>query len=279
VTFDKQPFDKAVLNSVFTNKNKACLPIQMSVRPYSVINTGFADLDRVLAVGGWPLGTTTEIGLADDGIGELRLLLPALRNTLDQSKPHMVWIAPPYLPYSQALIKQHIDPDNLIIVAPKNIADTLWAMEQILLADNCSVLFSWTGKHNLSQKQTRRLQLAAEKSGTWHVQFRDHRCLQQASAARMRLALASTPAGRLSVTVNKQPQGSNGQQCSLSLSPHYQQWQQIPTELLPQHNRPLLHSSIKHRYRNGSKAMESRRTLAGRTLARRTLAGRTVAIE
>jgi hypothetical protein len=267
VTFDKQPFDKTILNSVFTDKNKACLPIQISVRPYSIINTGFADLDRVLAVGGWPLGTTTEIGLADDGIGELRLLLPALRNTLSQSKPHMVWIAPPYLPYSQALIKERINPDNLIVVMPKNRADILWAAEQILLADNCSVLFTWTGKHNLSQKETRRLQLAAEKSCTWHVQFRDHRCLQQASAARMRLALDSTPLGKLSVTVNKQPQGANGQQCSLSLSPHYEQWQHIPTEHLPQHNRPLLHSPIKQRYRAGSNAIESRRTIAGRTVA------------
>ncbi|MBL4672014.1 MAG: translesion DNA synthesis-associated protein ImuA [Arenicella sp.] len=262
MTFDKQTFDKTVSNSVFTDKDKACRPIQMSARPYSVINTGFIDLDRVLAVGGWPLGTTTEIGLADDGIGELRLLLPALRNSLNQSTPHVVWIAPPYLPYSQALIREHINPDNLIVVTPKNIADTLWAAEQILLADNCSALFTWTGKYNLSQKETRRLQLAAEKSCTWHVQFRDHRCLQQASAARMRLALDSTPAGKLSVTVNKQPQGTNGQQCSLSLSPHYEQWQQIPTERLPQHNRPLLRSPIKQRYRVGSKAVESRRTIA-----------------
>lgn len=262
MTFDKQTFDKTVLSSVFADKDKACLPIQMSVRPYSIINTGFIDLDRVFAVGGWPLGTTTEIGLADDGIGELRLLLPALRNALNQSKPHMVWIAPPYLPYSQALIKEHIDPDNLIVVMSKNIADTLWAAEQILLADNCSALFTWTGKHNLSQKETRRLQLAAEKSRTWHVQFRDRRCLQQASAARMRLTLESTPAGKLSVTVNKQPQGVNGQQCSLSLSPHYEQWQHIPTEHLPQHNRPLLHSPVIRHYHASSKSMELRRTYA-----------------
>ena len=272
MTFDKQAFDTAVLSSVRTDKHEACLPIQMSVRPYSVINTGFNDLDRVLAVGGWPLGTTTEIGLAADGIGELRLLLPALRNTLNQSTPYMVWIAPPYWPYSQALINERIDPDNLLVITPKNIADILWAAEQILLADNCSVLFTWTGKHDLSQKETRRLQLAAEKSRTWHVQFRDNRCLQQSSAARMRLALDSTPAGLLSVTVNKQPQGSNGQQCSLSLSPHYEQWQHIPTELLPEHNRPLLHSPIKQRYQTTSGAMKSRHTLARRTLARRTIA-------
>lgn len=267
MTFDKQTFDKTILNSVFADKHKACLPIQMSVRPYSVINSGFTELDRVLAVGGWPLGTTTEIGLVDDGIGELRLLLPALRHILSQGKPHMVWIAPPYLPYSQALIKERIDPNHLIVITTKNIADTLWAAEQILLADNCSVLVTWTEKYKLSQKQTRRLQLAAEKSGTWHVQFRHHRCMQQVSAARLRLVLDSTPAGKLLVTINKQPQGASGQQCSLSLSPHYERWQHIPTELLPQHNRPLLRSPIKQPYRTGSKAMLSRRTLARRTIA------------
>jgi protein ImuA len=262
VIFDKQTFDAPTLGSELSPKGKNCLPIQLSTRPYSIINTGFVELDHVLAVGGWPLGTTTEIGLINDGIGELRLLLPALRANLSDSKPHMIWISPPYLPYSQALIKEQVDPDHLIVITPKNMADTLWAAEQILLANNCSVLFTWTGKYNLSQKETRRLQLAAEKSCTWHVQFRHQQCLQQPSAARMRLSLDCNSAGQLLVSINKQPQGLSGQQCCLSLSPHYEQWQHIPTKLLPQHNRPLLCSPIKQRYTTESKTMKSRRTIA-----------------
>ncbi|MFT6408189.1 MAG: hypothetical protein ACJAQ6_001605 [Arenicella sp.] len=267
MTFDKPRFDNTVLSSAFKSKNKAGLPAQMSARPYSVINTGFAELDRMLTLGGWPLGTTTEIGLVKDGIGELRLLLPAIRNILNHSKPHMLWISPPYQPYSQALIKEQVNPDNLIVITPKNMADTLWTAEQILLANNCSVLFTWTGKYNLRQKETRRLQLAAEKSCSWHVQFRHHQCLQQPSAARMRLTLDSTPASKLLVTIKKQPQGSNGQQCCLSLSPHYEQWQHIPTELLPQHNQPLLRSPIKRLPRKEAYQTESKNIGARRTIA------------
>jgi hypothetical protein len=266
VTFDKQIFDKTVLNTAFSPKEKSCLPIKMSARPYSIINTGFTELDHMLAIGGWPLGTTTEIGLINDGIGELRLLLPALRASLSHCKPHIIWISPPYLPYSQALIKEQVDPHNLIVVTPKNMADTLWAAEQTLLSNSCSVLFTWTGKYNLSQKETRRLQLAAEKSCTWHVQFRNQQCLQQPSAARMRLTLESTSIGKLLVSISKQPKGLGGQQCSLSISPHYEKWQHIPTEFLPQHNRPLLglplRLSIKKKGSAESKTAESPRTIA-----------------
>jgi len=97
----------------------------------------------------------------------------------------------------------------------------------------------WTGQHALNQKQSRRLQLMAEKSNTWLVQFRHNTCLQQASAARLRLELSANQQGTLSVQVHKQPEAYGGQQCAVSLAPHYEQWQRIPVALLPEHNRLL----------------------------------------
>lgn len=231
---------------------------QASARPYSVLNTGFTELSKAIALGGWPLKTTTEIGLEHNGIGELRLLLPALRNATSTlgstSKPYVIWLAPPYLPYSRALIKEGINLSNLIVINTDNVADTLWAAEQILLANRCGALFTWTGRYNLNHKESRRLQLAAAKSNTWHVQFRHSSCLQQPSAARLRLQLTSNSRGRLLITLEKQPFGKHGQECSLSLQPHYETWQKTPIAQLPEHNRPLLIRPSKQKQRINAKA-------------------------
>src|SRR5689334_19392158 len=40
--------------------------------------TGVADLDALLPGGGWPRGALSEILVAEDGLGECSLLLPAL---------------------------------------------------------------------------------------------------------------------------------------------------------------------------------------------------------
>jgi len=44
----------------------------------SVVSSGFPELDAGLPGGGWPAGALTEILPAHEGIGELRLLGPAL---------------------------------------------------------------------------------------------------------------------------------------------------------------------------------------------------------
>src|SRR3989440_5853991 len=63
---------------------------------------GFPGLDAELPGGGWPAGALTEILLAHEGIGELRLLGPALAG-LSRRGLRLVWIAPPHLPYAPAL--------------------------------------------------------------------------------------------------------------------------------------------------------------------------------
>ena len=210
---------------------------QTALHTYPTINTGFDELNQCLKLGGWPLGNTTEIGIAEYGIGELRLLIPALRKLFSSVGRPIIWIAPPYQPYARALIKMHIDTNSLIIVKPSNTADILWAAEQALLANCCTAVFTWTDRYNLTQKETRRLQLASEQSNAWHVQFRHSDCLQQASAARLRLHLQANIYSELEVHIKKQPQAWAGQYCTLSLPPHYQNWQRIVPELLPQHNR------------------------------------------
>lgn len=203
-----------------------------------VISTGYQTLDKQLHDGGWPLETTTEFGLSQSGIGELRLLMPALKelqtrqNELAQAA-NIIWIAPPFLPFAPALIKQHIDIQQLSIVQTNSMQDTLWATEQALLAECCVAVLSWTGRYNLGVRELRRLQLAAEKSNTWNVLFRHSDCLKQSSSCGLRLHLKSNTYSQLEINILKQPQGWGGQHCTLSLQPHYENWQRLPAHLLP----------------------------------------------
>jgi len=66
------------------------------------VPSGFADLDALLPGGGWPVGALTEILSEVEGIGALRLVLPALAR-LSQAERWLAWIAPPHLPYAPAL--------------------------------------------------------------------------------------------------------------------------------------------------------------------------------
>lgn len=221
-------------------KNQACWrSLTVSNNKQTIIKTGYTELDQVLKLGGWPMGVVTEIGLDNLGIGELRLLMPALRAVLSSASPHAIWVAPPYRPYAPALVKECLNLDNLFLVSPSSMPNILWAAEQALQVGSCGAVFCWTGQYNLNQKESRRLQLMAEKSNIWLVLFRHRDCLQQASAARLRLQLNGNHQGTLNVNVHKQPEAYGGQQCTVSLAPHYEQWQRIPVALLPEHNQSL----------------------------------------
>ena len=60
------------------------------------------DLDGQLPGGGWPDSGLVELLPNESGIGELRLLMPALAK-LSREARWIAWIAPPYLPYAPAL--------------------------------------------------------------------------------------------------------------------------------------------------------------------------------
>src|SRR5260221_1044716 len=79
---------------------------------------GFPGLDAELPGGGWPAGALTEILPEHEGIGELRLLGPALAG-LSRRGLRLVWIAPPHPPYAPALAAAGIDiPEPLLVGTP-----------------------------------------------------------------------------------------------------------------------------------------------------------------
>jgi len=163
--------------------------------------SGYPKLDRCLPGGGWPQQALTEILTDQYGIGELRLLMPALAE-LSTEEPHygeqtepgwIAWIAPPFQPYAPALQQSGIDLSRMLVVRPKDDSDLLWSAEQALSSGTCAAVLLWPDK--LDDQGSRRLQLAAEKGHSWAIAFRPLTARLQPSAAALRLELQSTEQG------------------------------------------------------------------------------------
>src|SRR5690606_12873892 len=84
-------------------------------RSRAVEPTGTAELDRALPGGGWQAGTIVELMPLATGIGELRLLMPALAR-ITQSGRHVALVAPPYIPYAPALSWHGIRLERLLVI-------------------------------------------------------------------------------------------------------------------------------------------------------------------
>jgi cell division inhibitor SulA/protein ImuA len=165
----------------------------------AALPSGHAALDAVLPGGGWPQGALTEVLLAREGIGELRLTLPALAR-LTRDGRAIVWIAPPYRPYGPALAAAGIDLARFIVVRCRDARQALWAYEQSLRAGDCGAAFAWLDLHDT--RVLRRLQVAAREGRTFGMLWR--RPGQRSVAAPVPLRLALEPReGRLAVHVLK----------------------------------------------------------------------------
>ena len=163
------------------------------------IATGFAALDAELPGGGWPCAALTEILPQHEGIGELRILGPALAQLASQGK-FVAWIAPPYLPYAPALDAAGIDLERVVIVKTAKDGDSLWAAEQALRSAACGGVLAWP--REIRYTQLRRLQLAAEGGRCLAVLFRPTRAGREPTPAVLRIALA-TSAGGLALSILK----------------------------------------------------------------------------
>jgi len=159
-------------------------------RALPAVPSGFAELDRELPGGGWPVGSLSEILGGQEGIGELQLVLPALAR-LSWAGKRAIWLAPPHLPYAPALAAAGVDLAQLAVVRAPGRRDALWAAEQALRSGSCHALLAWLP--SARYEELRRLAVAAEAGCAWVALFRPLQAAQFASPAPLRLALA--PAG------------------------------------------------------------------------------------
>jgi protein ImuA len=159
---------------------------QLGPSAWPGIATGYPALDRELPDGGWPGGGLTEI-LADQcGIGEMRLLAPALRAVTAPGSQarYAVLVAPPYLPYAPALAAWGIALERVIWVraAPR---DALWAAEQALKHAAVGALLVWLPK--VRTDALRRLQVMAQDGRALVFALRPVAAAAQSSPAPLRL--------------------------------------------------------------------------------------------
>jgi cell division inhibitor SulA/protein ImuA len=169
------------------------------VQAPEAVPTGYPALDRELPGGGWPRGALTEILGAQEGIGELQLVLPALA-ALTTSGRRAVWLAPPHLPYAPALAAAGVDLRHLAVVRAPGRRDALWAAEQVLRAGACHALLAWLREPRYGE--LRRLAVAAGAAHSFTVLFRPREAAREASPAGLRIALDAR-GGRLAARLLK----------------------------------------------------------------------------
>lgn len=122
------------------------------------ISTQFATLDNTLG-GGIPAQGLIELQ-SQLGVGELSLLSHYL--IAKQEQGMIVFVSPPTLINSEALIQQGIALDKVLFITTVSHEETNWAVEQCLKSGLCSTVLAWP--HALNLTQIRRLNLAAEQN-------------------------------------------------------------------------------------------------------------------
>ena len=176
------------------------------------VASGFAPLDAELPGGGWPRAAITELLLSHAGIGELRLLAPALRQVVQAGRVVMLFdppwplCAPGWQQLGMAVEQWVVVQARARVRAPVREllphADVLWALEQALKSGHVGAILAWLPAR-LRADVLRRLQLAAQAHNGPAFLLRDLSAQMRPSPAPLRLALQPAGVDRLAVRVLK----------------------------------------------------------------------------
>jgi len=153
-------------------------------------DTGFPALSRLLPGGGWPAGGMVDLHVQQPGIGEVRLLAPALAAVAERN---YVLLQPPHAPQALGLASLGVDPAGALWVRSKTTADSMWAAEQVLKSGSVGALIFWAPQ--IRADSQRRLSLAAQAGETLFFMVRPLAAAQDPSPAQLRLALRPQPGG------------------------------------------------------------------------------------
>jgi cell division inhibitor SulA len=173
---------------------------RLAAAPLPAVASGFAALDAQLPGGGWPRGALSELLVDGSGLGEVSLLLPALRAIREEGGWSLL-VAPPYPLHAPAWAAAGSDLARLAVVSPASERDALWAMEQALASGAPGLVLGWAAWADA--RVLRRLQVAAAAGRSLALLFRPLRVVSEASPAPLRLALAAGADGQISVRLLK----------------------------------------------------------------------------
>jgi protein ImuA len=179
----------------------------------AAVRSGFDALDAQLPGGGWPRQVLTELLLPHPGVGEMRLLAPALAGIAAAEPPapcSVMLFDPPACAW--ALAQLGVDAQRLIVVHGRDgahgarhllaSADLLWALEQALKSGQVGAVLAWLPLR-LRADALRRLQLAAQSHDGPVFLLRDIEARARPSPAPLRLALHSAGIDELALRVLK----------------------------------------------------------------------------
>lgn len=190
--------------------------------------TGYDALSAQLPGGGWPVGAVTELLVPDTGVGEVRLLRPALQS-LTEAGRRLIWIGAPHAVNAPALAAWGLPARQVYWVraAEKEEgaarqasargrrpvrhasqaglagqqADLLWAAEQVLRSQAFGGVLVWLP--SARPEAVRRLQVLAQASEAVVWVCRPAAALRESSPAVLRLLLAPLPGNALSIVFHK----------------------------------------------------------------------------
>jgi protein ImuA len=186
-----------------------------------ITSTGFPTLDAELPGSGWPHRVLTELLVQHHGLGELRLLVPALSRIAGSGDATealgrcVMLFDPPAALCGSALAQLGVNAQQLLVVYGREgargaahlrhvlpSADLLWALEQALKSGHVGAALAWLPQR-LKADALRRLQLAAQAHDGPVFLFREIEARSKPSAAPLRLMLQGAGIDRLSVRVLK----------------------------------------------------------------------------
>jgi protein ImuA len=154
------------------------------------IDTGHAPLSNLLPGGGWPVGTLIDLLVQQPGIGEIRLLGPALAKVASRK---VFIVTPPQIPQSLAWCKFGIEPSQMMWIRSERTGDALWSVETLLRSGCCGAVLFW--QNHMRADSLRRLHLAAQSGETLFIMFRPLASTMDASPAPLRLSLRPAQGG------------------------------------------------------------------------------------
>jgi protein ImuA len=188
---------------------------QFGTRAGPTVSTGFAALDAELPGKGWPTGALIELLTPHSGIGEMRLLRPALHATAGQQP--VVLLQPPYRPNVACWSGWRFGTQRLLCLTPQRARDAYWAAEQILKNGSCAALLFWA--HPIQNSVLKRLHLAAQSSQTLFFIFRPRSVQSEASPAVLRVMLSAEQSGALTLSILKRRGPACGHLITLASPP------------------------------------------------------------
>ncbi|AUT68833.1 hypothetical protein PPGU19_022390 [Paraburkholderia sp. PGU19] len=177
------------------------------------LDTGYPALSTELPGGGWPIGALVDLLVQVPGVGEMRLLRPALSSLGDRP---IALVQPPHIPDGLGLDYIGLSLDRLLQVKAPKSSDAFWSAEQILRAGTCGALILWA--QHAQASSLRRLHLAAQSSETLFIMVRPLASAQDSSPALLRLALRPSADG-LMVDIVKRRGPTRAEPLSIPLQP------------------------------------------------------------